>query len=148
VKQPSLTRAIQGLESEFGGPLFIRTKKGATLSHLGRLVRTHFLQIEDSAARAKATAKAQLGPRWVSEHMSIVGVEADIGERQEHQAATLVGRRNGLHCERQRRTALAYVYCEDEPGRRSAAKLVVVPNHVPPPNDCDGANGNQGGDVV
>ena len=45
VKQPSLTRAIQGLESEFGGPLFIRTKKGATLSHLGRLVRTHFLQI-------------------------------------------------------------------------------------------------------
>jgi LysR family hydrogen peroxide-inducible transcriptional activator len=61
VKQPSLTRAIQRLESEFGGSLFIRTKKGATLSHLGRLVRTHFLQIEDSAARAKATAKAQLG---------------------------------------------------------------------------------------
>ena len=73
VKQPSLTRAIQRLESEFGGPLFIRTKKGATLSHLGRLVRTHFLQIEDSAARAKATAKAQLGPRGVSEHMSPVG---------------------------------------------------------------------------
>jgi LysR family transcriptional regulator, hydrogen peroxide-inducible genes activator len=68
VKQPSLTRAIQRLESEFGGPLFIRTKKGTTLSHLGRLVRTHFLQIEDSAARAKATAKAQLGPRGVSEH--------------------------------------------------------------------------------
>jgi hypothetical protein len=43
---------------------------------------------------------------------------------------------------------LAYVYFEDEPGRRSAAKLVVVPNHVPPPNDCDGANGNQGGDVI
>ncbi|MFY9899598.1 MAG: hypothetical protein WAK67_17645, partial [Xanthobacteraceae bacterium] len=35
---------------------------------------------------------------------------------------------------------LAYVYFEDETGRRSAAKLVVVPNHVPPPNDCDGAN--------
>jgi hypothetical protein len=43
---------------------------------------------------------------------------------------------------------LAYVYFEDEPRRRSAAKLVVVPNHVPPPNDCDGANGNQGGDVI
>ena len=71
VKQPSLTRAIQRLESEFGGPLFIRTKKGATLSHLGRLVRTHFLQIEDSAARAKATAKAQLGPRGVSEQQKL-----------------------------------------------------------------------------
>ena len=43
---------------------------------------------------------------------------------------------------------LAYVYFEDEPGRRSAAKLVVVPNHVPPPNDCDSADGNQDGDVV
>jgi DNA-binding transcriptional LysR family regulator len=57
VKQPSLTRAIQRLETEFGAPLFIRTRKGASLSHLGRLVRTDFLQIEASAARAQATAK-------------------------------------------------------------------------------------------
>jgi DNA-binding transcriptional LysR family regulator len=57
VKQPSLTRAIQRLETEFGAPLFIRTRTGATLSHLGRLVRTDFLQIEASAARARATAK-------------------------------------------------------------------------------------------
>ena len=45
-------------------------------------------------------------------------------------------------------TSFARRHFEDEPGRRSAAKLVVVPNHVPPPNDCDGANGNQGGDVI
>jgi len=57
VKQPSLTRAIQRLETELGGPLFIRTLKGATLSHLGRLVRTYLLRIDDNAARAKATAK-------------------------------------------------------------------------------------------
>src|SRR5690349_21468479 len=57
VKQPSLTRAIQKLETELGGPLFIRTLKGATLSDLGRLVRRYLLQIDDSAARAKAAAK-------------------------------------------------------------------------------------------
>jgi hypothetical protein len=32
----------------------------------------HFLQIEDSAARAKATAKAQLGRRGASEHASLL----------------------------------------------------------------------------
>ena len=57
VKQPSLTRAIKILETEFKGPLFVRTPKGTTLSQLGRQVRTHFLQIDNSAARAKAIAK-------------------------------------------------------------------------------------------
>ena len=57
VKQPSLTRAIQRLETEFKGALFVRTPKGATLSQLGRQVRTYFLQIDDGAARAKAMAK-------------------------------------------------------------------------------------------
>src|SRR5262249_38189515 len=57
VKQPSLTRAIKILETEFEGPLFVRTPKGTTLSQLGRQVRTYFLQIDNSAARAKAIAK-------------------------------------------------------------------------------------------
>jgi hypothetical protein len=41
VKQPSLTRAIQRLETEFGAPLFIRTRKGASLSHLGPALLAH-----------------------------------------------------------------------------------------------------------
>ena len=57
VKQPSLTRAIKILETEFEGPLFVRTPKGTTLSQLGRQVRTYFLQIDNSAARAKAIAQ-------------------------------------------------------------------------------------------
>src|SRR5215469_885665 len=57
VKQPSLTRAIQRLETEFKGLLFVRTPKGTILSQLGRQVRTYFLQIDNGAARAKAIAK-------------------------------------------------------------------------------------------
>jgi LysR family transcriptional regulator, hydrogen peroxide-inducible genes activator len=56
VKQPSLTRAIQRLESEFGAVLFVRTRTGATLSALGRRLQPHLRRIADSADRAKATA--------------------------------------------------------------------------------------------
>jgi hypothetical protein len=34
-----------------------------------------------------------------------------------------------------------------QPGRPKSLSF-VVPNHVPPPNDCDGADGNYCGDVV
>src|SRR5262249_61449544 len=57
VKQPSLTGTVKRLETEFKGPLFVRTPKGTTLSQLGRQVRTYFLQIDNSVARAKAIAK-------------------------------------------------------------------------------------------
>jgi hypothetical protein len=51
-------------------------------------------------------------------------VKADVAEGQEHQAASLVRRRNGsrLHLRDRDGQKLAYVYFEDEPGRRSAAK--------------------------
>jgi hypothetical protein len=54
-------------------------------------------------------------------------VKADVVEGQEHQAATLVPRRNGsrLHLRDSGGQKLAYVYFEDEPGRRSAAKLLT-----------------------
>jgi hypothetical protein len=53
-------------------------------------------------------------------------VKADVAEDQEHQAASLVRRRNGsrLHLQDRAGQKLAYVYFEDEPGRRSAAKLL------------------------
>ena len=52
-------------------------------------------------------------------------VKADVAEGQEHQAATLVRRRNGIHLRDRDGQNLAYVYFEDEPGRRSAAKLLT-----------------------
>jgi hypothetical protein len=54
-------------------------------------------------------------------------VKADVAEGQERQAATLVRRRNGsrLHLRDSGGQKLAYVYFEDEPGRRSAAKLLT-----------------------
>jgi hypothetical protein len=54
-------------------------------------------------------------------------VKADVAEGQERQAATLVRRRNGsrLHLRDRDGQKFAYVYFEDEPGRRSAAKLLT-----------------------
>jgi hypothetical protein len=53
-------------------------------------------------------------------------VKADVAEGQERQAATLVRRRNGSRLQRDSGgQKLAYVYFEDEPGRRSAAKLLT-----------------------
>jgi LysR family hydrogen peroxide-inducible transcriptional activator len=79
VKQPSLTRAIQRLESEFGGPLFIRTKKGTTLSHLGRLVRTHFLQSRTVLLVPRRPPKPNSDLAGCPSIMSLLGVAADIG---------------------------------------------------------------------
>jgi len=54
-------------------------------------------------------------------------VKADVAEGQEHQAASLVRGRTSrvLRGARSRRQQLAYVYFEDEPGRRSAPKLLT-----------------------
>jgi hypothetical protein len=54
-------------------------------------------------------------------------VKADVAEGQERQAATLVRRRNGsrLHLRDRDGQKFAYVYFEDEPGRRSVAKLLT-----------------------
>lgn len=56
VKQPSLTRAIQRLESELGAALFVRTRAGAAVSELGRQLQPHMRSIADSVHRAQATA--------------------------------------------------------------------------------------------
>ena len=41
VTQPSLSRAIQQLEAEFGGPLFHREHKFTHLTDLGQMIRPH-----------------------------------------------------------------------------------------------------------
>ena len=45
VAQPSLTRAIQTLEEEFGGHLFERSRSNVRLTQLGLLVRADFERI-------------------------------------------------------------------------------------------------------
>lgn len=51
VAQPSLTRAIQQLEQEFGNRLFERNNTTVRLTDLGTLVRPDFEQIDRAAAR-------------------------------------------------------------------------------------------------
>jgi len=45
IAQPSLTRAIQNLESEFGGQLFERNRPIVRLTHLGHFLRPDFERI-------------------------------------------------------------------------------------------------------
>jgi DNA-binding transcriptional LysR family regulator len=58
VTQPALTRAIQSLEAEFGGPLFHRERQNTHLSELGRMLMPYFEGILRQAATAQNAAKA------------------------------------------------------------------------------------------
>jgi len=66
VTQPSLTRAIQKLEEEFGGALFRRERNLTHLTELGRRMVPHLQITYDSAQAAKQLArgveKAQVTP--------------------------------------------------------------------------------------
>ncbi|MBK8175433.1 MAG: LysR family transcriptional regulator [Rhodospirillales bacterium] len=57
VAQPSLTRAIQNLEGELGGPLFHRERQRTHLTDLGKLMRPYLDQMSNQAEAAKARAK-------------------------------------------------------------------------------------------
>lgn len=58
VSQPALTRAIQQLEHEFGGPLFHRERGNTHLSELGRMMLPYLQTVEASSKAAKAAAHA------------------------------------------------------------------------------------------
>lgn len=64
VSQPSLTRAIQGLEAELGGPVFSRDNRQVVLTDLGRLVRPRFERAMAETMRAceDAASLAQSDP--------------------------------------------------------------------------------------
>src|SRR5271169_2444725 len=51
VTQPSLSRAIQQLEGEFGGQLFHREHKFTHLTDLGHMVRPHLETIYNAAVK-------------------------------------------------------------------------------------------------
>jgi DNA-binding transcriptional LysR family regulator len=58
VTQPALTRSIQNLEGELGGPLFHRERGNTHLSELGRIMAPYFENIREKAHKAKDAAKA------------------------------------------------------------------------------------------
>lgn len=62
VSQPALTRAIQQLEHELGGPLFHRERSRTHLSELGRIMLPYFetIQVQSEAARTHAKSLKKL----------------------------------------------------------------------------------------
>lgn len=56
VSQPSLTQAIQKLEDELGGELFMRDRSGCQLTPLGRLIESNLRQIYKNVLTTKAEA--------------------------------------------------------------------------------------------
>ena len=58
VAQPSLTRAIQKLEEEFGGLLFNRERANTHLTELGRAMQPHLERTYEAAQSAKQLATA------------------------------------------------------------------------------------------
>ncbi len=70
VSQPALTKAIQKLEEELGGALFIRGSGHIALTGLGRVMRTHFERIQDTREAAGRAARAMV---------ELEMVELDIG---------------------------------------------------------------------
>lgn len=68
--QPALTRRIQHLEEEFGAPLLSRSRKGAQLTELGRLVENEARVLIDRYDSLK---------REVASHRSVEGGTVRIG---------------------------------------------------------------------
>jgi LysR family hydrogen peroxide-inducible transcriptional activator len=79
VSQPSLTRAIKGLEDELGGPLFRRERNNTHLTDLGEMMRPHLTQvlIEIEAARERARSFAKLDDVELK-----LGIMCTIGPRR------------------------------------------------------------------
>ena len=58
VTQPALTQSIKRLESELGGELLHRDGRNTELTMLGKTLRTHFQQIDQTRKLVRTTAKA------------------------------------------------------------------------------------------
>jgi DNA-binding transcriptional LysR family regulator len=82
VTQPSLTRAIQKLEDEFGGPLFNRERAMTHLTELGRMVLPHLEQTFD-AAEAATTLAGSIGRAEVTP--LVIGVADGIASPVLHE---------------------------------------------------------------
>lgn len=76
VSQPSLTKAIQRLEEELGGPLFARERNLTHLTDLGRMMRPHL----DAVYQASEAVRLQANSFHKMESGSVrLGVMCTIG---------------------------------------------------------------------
>lgn len=69
VRQPSLTAAIQRLEREIGGVLFVRSSP-VELSALGKALHPLFARMHDTAERARRVAARHVPARRSSSAVS------------------------------------------------------------------------------
>ena len=76
VSQPALTRAIQTLEEEMGGPLFHRERQNTHLTELGRMLHPYLSQVLAQSEAAKRRAR---GFATLKEAPLNVGVMCTIG---------------------------------------------------------------------
>ena len=76
VTQPALTRAIQRLEEQIGGQLFVRDRANTHLTQLGRLLAPQFESLLDREAEARQTAARFLR---LNEAPMTIGVMCTIG---------------------------------------------------------------------
>jgi len=79
VTQPALTRAIQRLEEELGGPLLRRERNLTHLTDLGQMVVPHFTEVLSGSEAAKTTAKGFLN---LDKAPLKLGVMCTIGPRR------------------------------------------------------------------
>jgi DNA-binding transcriptional LysR family regulator len=88
VSQPSLTKAIQKLEEEFGAPLFRRERARTHLTELGKAMLPHLERSFEAAQTAKAMARGMgraeiaplaLGVARTIEHTALQAVLAELG---------------------------------------------------------------------
>jgi LysR family hydrogen peroxide-inducible transcriptional activator len=63
VSQPSLTRAIQRLEQELGGPLLYRDGRDTRLTALGRDIQVEFMRIDRNFQQVKELAENSVSGR-------------------------------------------------------------------------------------
>lgn len=76
VSQPALTRAIQQLEHELGGPLFHRERGNTHLSELGRMMFPYLQTVEEQARAAREQARAV---KKLEKATLIIGTMCTIG---------------------------------------------------------------------
>ncbi|MEO1329276.1 MAG: LysR family transcriptional regulator [Pseudomonadota bacterium] len=79
VSQPALSVAIQKLEDELGGPLFLREGRGLLLTELGKAMRTHLGRLEETRQVAKRAARSIVDREM---EMIDVGVMCTVGSRR------------------------------------------------------------------
>jgi DNA-binding transcriptional LysR family regulator len=89
VSQPSLTKAIQKLEDEFGAPLFRRERARTHLTELGKAMLPHLERSFEAAQTAKQMARGMgraeiaplaLGVARTVEHAMLERVLAELGQ--------------------------------------------------------------------